>query len=80
VLPTSSASAASTTTRATIVSFRDENRGLSNAYRIQIGGDTLADKGINSPGDHAAQIAQKMNGPLATANSNPFIFCAICDE
>ncbi len=34
-------SAPSRDTRATIVSFRDENRGLSNAYRLQMGGDTL---------------------------------------
>jgi phosphate-selective porin len=32
---------ADTSTRATIISFRDENRGLSNAYRMQMGGDIL---------------------------------------
>ena len=34
-------SAADTTTRATIVALRSENRGQSNVYRAQIGGDTL---------------------------------------
>jgi len=33
--------AAETNTRATIVAFRTENRGLNNAYRLQIAGDTL---------------------------------------
>jgi hypothetical protein len=44
VTPTSSGdtmTAPSTTTRATIVAFRTEGRGLNNAYRAQIGGDTL---------------------------------------
>jgi phosphate-selective porin OprO/OprP len=41
-------SAPSRDTRATIVSFRDENRGLSNAYRLQIGGDTLGSSSIAS--------------------------------
>jgi phosphate-selective porin OprO/OprP len=34
-------SAADTTTRATIVAMRSENRGMANVYRAQIGGDTL---------------------------------------
>jgi len=34
-------SAADTKTRATIVALRSENRGQSNVYRAQIGGDTL---------------------------------------
>lgn len=44
VVPTNSGntqSAADTTTRATIVALRSENRGQSNVYRAQIGGDTL---------------------------------------
>ena len=44
VVPTNSgntSSAADTTTRATIVSMRSENRGQANVYRAQIGGDTL---------------------------------------
>jgi len=81
VVPTSSAntgSGPSVETRSTIVSFRDENRGLNNAYRIQIGGDLLATPAYSTPGDHSSQIAQKMNGlELAVANG-PFIFCAIC--
>ena len=44
VVPTNSGntqSAADTTTRATIVALRSENRGMANVYRAQIGGDTL---------------------------------------
>ena len=44
VVPTNSgntSSAADTTTRATIVALRSENRGMANVYRAQIGGDTL---------------------------------------
>ena len=44
VVPTNSgntSSAADTTTRATIVAMRSENRGQANVYRAQIGGDTL---------------------------------------
>jgi phosphate-selective porin OprO/OprP len=46
VTPTSSANTqetASQKTRATIVAFRSENRGMSNVYRAQIGGDKLID-------------------------------------
>ena len=45
VVPTNSGNtqeAPSQTTRATIVSFRSEDRGLANIYRAQIGGDKLA--------------------------------------
>jgi phosphate-selective porin OprO/OprP len=40
--------AADTATRATIIGFRDENRGLSNAYRLQIGGDVLPTSAIQN--------------------------------
>lgn len=77
VVPTSSAntgSAPSTETRATIVSFRDENRGLNNAYRIQIGGDTLGTASYSTAADHASQIAQKMNGIEFAVANGPFKF------
>ena len=44
VVPTNSGNtqnAAETTTRAAIVALRSENRGQSNVYQVQIGGDTL---------------------------------------
>jgi phosphate-selective porin OprO/OprP len=59
-------SAPDTVTRATIVAFRTEGRGLSNAYRLQIGGDTLRPAsgglGYNQSANNAVDINQNMNG------------------
>ncbi|NBX56312.1 MAG: hypothetical protein EBT70_14875 [Betaproteobacteria bacterium] len=41
--------ATSTTSRATIVAFRTENRGLNNAYRLQIAGDKLLAPTVSTP-------------------------------
>jgi len=41
-------------TRATIISFRDENRGLANAYRLQMGGDLITPTYIGAVAPNAS--------------------------
>jgi phosphate-selective porin OprO/OprP len=65
VLPTTSGntqSAASGDTRATILGFRSENRGLANSYRAQIGGDKLVAGSYNASANNAASVTQMMGG------------------
>jgi phosphate-selective porin OprO/OprP len=67
--------AASTTTRATIVAFRTEGRGLNNAYRAQIGGDTLnANPGYLASANNAVTINQKLRGIELAGARGPFKF------
>lgn len=72
VVPTTSgntATAATTVTRATIMAFRSENRGLANAYRAQIGGDVIQTASYNATADNAANVTKTMGGlELALAN------------
>ena len=78
VVPTNSGNtqqAAETTTRATIVAFRTENRGLNNAYRAQIGGDTLfAATDYNQLANNAVTINQKLRGIELAGASGPLKF------
>ena len=92
VVPTNSGntqSAADTTTRATIVSLRSENRGMANVYRAQIGGDTLRSAtttvsgttattvgglGYNQSANNAVTINQKLRGLELAAARGPFKF------
>ena len=77
VTPTSSGNTqdtASTTTRATIVAFRTEGRGLSNAYRAQIGGDTLITADYNASANNTVTINQKMRGIELAGARGPFKF------
>ena len=83
-------SAADTTTRATIVALRSENRGQANVYRAQIGGDTLRSisassttsattsnsVGIsyNQTANNATTINQKLRGIELAAARGPFKF------
>jgi phosphate-selective porin OprO/OprP len=65
VLPTTSGNtqdAWKTDTRATILGFRSENRGLANAYRAQIGGDKVQSTGYNVSANNAASVTQMMSG------------------
>ena len=64
------------TTRSTIVSFRDENRGLSNAYRLQIGGDTLNNtaSGYGTVADNVVNVSQTMKGLELAVARGPFKF------
>lgn len=92
VVPTNSGntqSAADTTTRATIVALRSENRGLANVYRAQIGGDTLRPAtttlsgttattvgglGYNQSANNAITINQKLRGVEFAGAYGPFKF------
>jgi phosphate-selective porin OprO/OprP len=54
-------------TRATIMAFRSENRGLQNVYRSQIGGDRIGNAGgvggdYNASANNAANVRQMMSG------------------
>ena len=75
VTPTTSGNTAddpSKTTRATILSFRDENRGLSNAYRLQIGGDRISTAAYGASADNVATIEQTMPGFEIAVAQGPF--------
>jgi phosphate-selective porin OprO/OprP len=83
VTPTSSgntADTAQTTTRATILAFRTEGRGLANAYRAQIGGDTLltpsatSSLSYNQSANNAVTINQKLRGIELAGARGPFKF------
>jgi phosphate-selective porin OprO/OprP len=79
VVPTNSGNTSSTsdqTTRATIVSLRSENRGQSNVYRAQIGGDTLLNttSGYNVTANNAITINQKLRGIELAGARGPFKF------
>jgi len=63
-------------TRSTIVSFRDENRGLSNAYRLQIGGDNLSSEQYGATASGIVNISQAMNGLELAVAQGPFKFQA----
>ena len=76
VIPTTSTdsgSAASTVTRATVLSFRTENRGLTNAYRAQIAGDTVT-AGYGVQGNDAADISKNLKGIELALATGPFKF------
>ena len=61
-----------TSTRSTIVSFRDENRGLANAYRLQIGGDNNQTVGYGITASGVVNIAQTMQGLELAGAQGPF--------
>ena len=79
-------SAADTTTRATIVALRSENRGQANVYRAQIGGDVLMATsvsgtslvnpglGYNQSANNAVTINQKLRGVELAGARGPFKF------
>lgn len=72
-------SVADTITRATIVALRSENRGQSNVYRAQIGGDTLLSAGTsgmsyNNTANNAITINQKLRGVELAGARGPFKF------
>lgn len=69
-------SGASGTTRATIVGFNSENRGLSNVYRAQIGGSTLGTAGqfAGAADEIAANVSKEMSGLEIALAYGPFKF------
>lgn len=84
VTPTNSGNTADTvqtTTRATILAFRTEGRGLNNAYRAQIGGDTLLPASTtnsaldyNQSANNAVTINQKLRGVELAGARGPLKF------
>ena len=65
ITPTTSldtGSAASATSRATLLTYRTESRGLSNAYRVQLQGETIgAGYTYGSAANDAADVTKKLN-------------------
>ena len=82
VVPTNSGNTqevAKKETRATILAFRSENRGMANIYRAQIGGDLLmgsASSGMSygNTANNAITINQKMRGIELAGARGPFKF------
>jgi phosphate-selective porin OprO/OprP len=64
--------AASTTTRATIISFRDENRGLANIYRAQLGSLALGTATYGGTSDEPMVVDKTMRGLEAVYSTGPF--------
>jgi len=67
-------SAASGTTRATIIGFNSENRGLANVYRAQIGGSVLGTAGqfAGAVDEIAANVEKEMQGLELALAYGPF--------
>ena len=47
--------------RATLLSYRTESRGLANAYRVQIGGEVLSTVGYGLAANDAANVNKTLN-------------------
>ena len=60
VTSTDSSKAASADTRATLLTYRTEDRGLANAYRVQIGGDAVT-AAYGALANNAVQIEKTLN-------------------
>ena len=66
--------AASATTRATVFAFRSGGRGLSNAYRAQIGGASLPTATYGGMSNYTARIQNKAYGLELAAAHKSFKF------
>lgn len=66
------ASTASTTTRATIVGFRSENRGLANIYRAQLGSTLLSTAAYSGTSDEPMTVEKDMGGLELAYAMGPF--------
>lgn len=76
VLPASSSNGSSTlttgiATNGTVVGFRSAGRGLANAYRVQIGGNTV-NAGASMPSNAAANVENKAYGLELAMAKGPF--------
>jgi phosphate-selective porin OprO/OprP len=60
--------------RATILSFRDENRGLSNAYRLQMGGDNVGTIGYGLTANNTVSVDKNTNALELAVAYGPFKF------
>jgi phosphate-selective porin OprO/OprP len=66
---------ASLNARATVLSFRDENRGLSNAYRLQMhGGDITTTKSYGATHNDVVNIDKATNALELAVAYGPFKF------
>ena len=77
VVPTNSGNtqeSVSSTSRATIVALRSENRGMANIYRAQIGGDKLIASDYGQSANNAITINQKLRGVEFAGARGPFKF------
>jgi phosphate-selective porin OprO/OprP len=77
VVPTNSGNTqetVSSTSRATIVALRSENRGMANIYRAQIGGDKLIANDYGQSANNAITVNQKMRGLELAGARGPFKF------
>ena len=75
ITPTTSGqtnAAPSTTTRASLFSFRTEGRGLSNIYRAQIAGDATATAAYGASSETNATVDNKAIGLEAIGAYGPF--------
>ena len=70
---TDSGFTASGSTRATLLSYRTENRGMTNAYRAQIGGDTVG-TAYGALADNAADVKKNLTGFEITLAKDAFKF------
>ena len=78
IVPTTSTDAgtsASGLSRATILSIRSENRGMTNVYRAQLSGD-LVTAGYGVSGNNVANVSSDLKGLEAVLASNAWKFQA----
>jgi phosphate-selective porin OprO/OprP len=71
---TNTSKIAESTTRSTILAFRDENRGLSNAYRLQIGGSVLPETVYGGTANEVPVISQNLQGLELAVSNGPIKF------
>ena len=77
VLPTTSGNtekSADDYTRATVLAFRSENRGLANTYRAQIGGDRVSSIGYNQSANNSVSVDKALGGLELALASGPYKF------
>ncbi len=74
ITPTTSldtGSSASTTTRATLLTYRTESRGLTNAYRVQLTGESLSTAVYGGSANDVASVSKNLNNlEFAYANGS----------
>jgi phosphate-selective porin OprO/OprP len=76
VANTSSSSSGGTSTTGTVLSMRSENRGINNAYRIRLDGDTLTTGGYGVAGQTFTSIEKALTGLELAVARGPFKFQA----
>lgn len=69
-------SAGGTSTTGTVLGMRSENRGINNAYRMRLDGETLANTGYSAVGQTFTSIEKSLTGMELALASGPFKFQA----